>query len=241
MTWIRGWTHTRMRVSQHALNEQHAMWAAVLARRRSLQITRLTSPGFNVGEYRMMELLQTFIAHLVRGIPQFNLTMDRYLVLAADTVDSFFLSLLVFPHPCSVWKPLWFFCSAGSACAWSSFPLLRSSCIHLLSDLPVMVRRCGVPRREGVSSHRGPASHSSPHNITPLASASPTSPPPKHSRPSLNSSFQTTWFKFRSRFNKPLISASTTTILMEEEDVPTSSDNNSMSHSQSQSQHRSGL
>lgn len=194
----------------------------------------LTSPGFNTAGYRIMDRLQAFNAHSVREILRDDLTMDCSLVLAPDTLGSFFLSMLFFPHPCSVqvfWKPFWFLCLACSACAWSSPPLLRCSCIHLLPVHPAMVRRCRVPRHGGNSSHKGPALHSSPHNITPLASATSSSPPPKHSRPSLNNSFQTTRFKFRSRLNKPLISSSVTIILMEEEDVPSSSDNNSMSQS----------
>ena len=99
-----------------------------------------------------------------------------------------------------------------------------------------MARRRGVPRRGGNSGNRGVSRRrrgSTPHNITPLASASPSSPPSDHSRPSLNSSFQTTWFRFRSRLNKPLISANITVIFTEEEDELTSSDNISMAQSQS--------
>jgi len=64
--------------------------------------------------------------------------------------------------------------------------------------------------------------------------ASPSSLPSDHSRPTLNNSFQTTRFKFRSRLNKPLISATITVIFSEEEDELTSSDETSKAPSQSQ-------
>ena len=58
-----------------------------------------------------------------------------------------------------------------------------------------------------------------------------------------NSSFQTTRFKFRSRLNKPLISATITVIFSEEEDELTSLDEPSMeqSHSQNSSDSQGSL
>lgn len=96
-----------------------------------------------------------------------------------------------------------------------------------------MARRRGVPWRGSNSGSRDRGG-SAPQRITPLASASPSSLPSDHSRPSLNSSFQTTRFKFKSRLIKPLISTIITVIFSEEEDELTSSDETSKAQSQSQ-------
>lgn len=138
---------------------------------------------------------------------------------------SFYLHLLFFPHPCLaqiVWKHAWVFCIAGFLRAQSlsrqlcHFPFL--SCF-VNSNMP---RRRGVSRRGGITCNRGRASCSTPQNVIPIASASPSSLPSGHARPLPHNSFQSTRFTFHSRLNRPVLSASITVILVEEEDNPNS-------------------
>ena len=90
----------------------------------------------------------------------------------------------------------------------------------------VMARCRGIPRRGSSSGSRGGSGgrgSSAPRRISPLATASPSSPPSDYFGPSLNSSLHTSRFKFKSRLNRPLISAIITVIFSEEEDELTSS------------------
>lgn len=119
----------------------------------------------------------------------------------------------------------------------SPYPLsLSSSSPVFYSAMP---RQCGIPRRGGKTGTRGESGGrggSEPRGISPIAIASPPSPPSEHSEPTLNSSLHTARFKFKSQLNKPLISAIITAIFSEEEEEATSSDE--MSKEQSPS-HRS--
>lgn len=98
-----------------------------------------------------------------------------------------------------------------------------------------MVRSRGVSRRGSTSGTRGRASQFAPQNIILLASAAPPSPPSAHGRELPNNSFQTTRFKFHSQLNKPVLTASITIILVEEEDKPNSSVHTTTSQSQDDS------
>lgn len=133
---------------------------------------------------------------------------------------SFYFHLLFFSHPYLaqiVWKHAWVFCIARFLCAQSlsrqlcHFPFL--SCFVNLK----MPRRRGVSRRGGITYNRGRASDSTPQNVIPIASASLSSSPSCHARPLPHNSFQTTRFTFHSRLNRPVLSASITVILTEEE------------------------
>jgi len=84
-----------------------------------------------------------------------------------------------------------------------------------------MVRPHGISRRGSISAARGCSrgrGGSSPRRISPLTSVRPASLNSDHSGPSLNSSLHSARFKFKSRLNKPSISALITVIFSEEED-----------------------
>lgn len=98
-------------------------------------------------------------------------------------------------------------------------------------------RQRGIPRRGGISGTRGGQGDrgiSAPCRISPLAKASPSSPPSEESDPSLNSSLHTSRFTFKSRLNKPLLSAIITVIFSEEEDEKASSNEDFGEHRPSQ-------
>jgi len=106
-----------------------------------------------------------------------------------------------------------------------------------------MARRRGISRRGSSSGARGGVrgrGGSGPRRISPLDSISPASPSSDHSDLSLNSSFHSSCFKFKSRLNKPIISAIITVIFSEEEDVLTgsveTSKDRSLSHNSRDSQ-----
>ena len=150
---------------------------------------------------------------------QVDLSMARLLVYAIALLRSFHVRLLFFPHSYFVlaaWKLIWYMVSAWFA---YSRPYPIWSCLIPFPGLSVsskMVQRRGVSCRGGTTGNRGGASQSAPQNIVPLASASPSSPPSDHGRTFPHNSFQTTCFKFHSRLNKPVLSASITVILAEE-------------------------
>lgn len=120
---------------------------------------------------------------------------------------------------------------------WLSY--LRTCSVWPCSSSPsgyfvplTMVRRRGCSRRGGSSGNRG-RSQPAPQNIIPLASASPSS---DNGNPFPHNSFQTTRFKFHSRLNKPILSASITVILAEEEARPSVSVHTSTSQFQDDSE-----
>ena len=158
-------------------------------------------------------------------VSEVDLSMAQPLVYAIALLGSFHVRLLFFPHPCFVmatWNLIWYMVSA-----WFTFsrPYPIWSCLISFLGLSVslnMVRNRGVSRRGGTTGNRGRASQSAPQNIVLLASASPSSPPFDHGRPFPHNSFQSTRFKFHCRLNKPILSASITVILAEEEGKPSS-------------------
>lgn len=113
--------------------------------------------------------------------------------------------------------------------------------LHLILTMP---RLRGTPHRGSNTGSRGGSCSrggSVPHNVAPLSSVPPPSPPSDNSGPSiapvapsspasnnsgisLNSSFHSAHFQFRSGLNKPLISA-LVTVIFEEEEEQISSDN----------------
>jgi len=95
-----------------------------------------------------------------------------------------------------------------------------------------MVRRRGSCRRGGSRGGRG-RSQPAPSPIMPLASASP---PSDNHKSFPHNSFQTTHFKFQSRLNQLVLSASITVIFAEEEARPIVSVNTSTTQSQEESE-----
>jgi len=95
-----------------------------------------------------------------------------------------------------------------------------------------MVHRRGYSHCRGGSGNWG-RSQSAPQNIIPLALASPTS---DNSKSFACNSFQTTRFKFHSSLNRPILSASITVILAEEESRPNVSAYTSTSQSRDDSE-----
>ena len=104
-----------------------------------------------------------------------------------------------------------------------------------------MPRRRGISRRGGSSASRGRASHSTPQNVIPITSASPSSPPSIQARHLPNNSFQSSRFTFHSRLNRPVLTASITIILAEEEDHPSDPAISSSSQTQEDSTHQGGM
>ena len=148
-------------------------------------------------------------------------------------VDSIYCVLCFCVFNSEVWYSIWFHLVCGELLL--SHPQSSGTFNPLIYI--VMARRRGIPRRGSNSGSRGGSwgrGGSVPRRITPLASASPSSLPSDYSGPALNSSFHTTRFKFRSRLNKQIISATITVIFSEEEDELTSSKETSKEQSHSQ-------
>lgn len=134
-----------------------------------------------------------------------------------------YYELCIWVFCAEIWSSNW----VQLACVWPPHSYLQSLDSFNPQILIVMARRRGIPRRGSNSGSRGGSrgrGGSVPQHITPLASVSPSSPPSDSSSPTLNSSFHSTRFKFRSRLNKPLISATIAVIFSEEEDELTSLD-----------------
>jgi len=119
----------------------------------------------------------------------------------------------------------------------SFFFLLQPFCPLSLSIIVGMARRRGISwrgsssgTRGGVKGRGGPV----PRRISLIASVSPASPSSDHSGPSLYSSFHSSRFTFKSKLNKPTISAIITVIFSEEEDDLSGSDEQSMDRTLSQ-------
>lgn len=93
------------------------------------------------------------------------------------------------------------------------------------ASITEMCRQRGIPRRGSHTRTRGGQGGRrsiEPQRIPPIAMAKPSSPPLDDSEPTLNNSLHMTRFKFKSKLNKPLISAIVTVIFEEEEDESTS-------------------
>lgn len=188
----------------------------------------------NIKGYSIMFRHSALNLHPARELAQVDLTTNLPLVYAIAFISFFHIHLLIFPHSCFIpaaWKLIWYM-----VLVWLVYSrlFLIWSCLISLPSLSAnlnMVRRQGVSRRGRTTRNRGWASQFAPQNIVPLASVSPSSPPSDHGRPFPHNSFQTTYFKFHSRLNKPILSASITVIFTEEEDKPRSSAHTTVSQS----------
>lgn len=178
-----------------------------------------------------------FNARLVRET-MFDVLFMAWCLVYAIALGSFHLRLIFFPHPYFfqvVWMLAWVLSLAWFVYA-QSFPLrLCHFPLPGCSDNSKMPRRHGVSRHGGNTGNRDRASHSAPQNIVPTAFASPSSLPSGYARPLPHNSFQTTRFTFHSRLNRPVLSASITVILAEEEDKPSSLAHTTTSQSQDDS------
>lgn len=194
----------------------------------------LMADELNWTRNRMMVTQSVINGHWARELRLKPLNMDK-LMINPISPGAFYLHPMFFPHPCLAkiaWKHTWILCSAGFLCSQSlSHQLCHFHFLHCWVNLK-MPRRRGVSRRGGSTATRGRASYSTPQNVIPITSASPSSPPSGQAHHLPHNSFQTTRFTFHSRLNKPVLTASITVILAEEEDHPKDSAHTSSSQSQ---------